>query len=173
MIEVRMTFASPQEVVEFFAGASLPNVDARGLSAAEAALPPTQKRSKKGKAAETLADGPQPAGVGGSAADPLAGMLAPQAPVMQAPAAMQQAAPTPAAAQPPTAVEQKHLIAAFTKLGQTKGRDAFAPVLANFGATAVIGPAGVGIAQDRWPEAIVLCAQALGVEPAAFLASLR
>src|SRR5690606_26179341 len=69
------------------------------------------------------------------------------------------ASPGPAAAAPaPAAPDQAALIAAFTALGQAKGRDALAAVLAEFGAKTVVG-AGTGIPQDKWAAAIERCKQ--------------
>lgn len=159
MIEVRLEFATVAEAAEFFAGAALPRVDARGLSREEAATDEIPgKKSKSGKK-KLEAGEPQAQGAGASAADPVAGILASQAPVMLAPGPV---AGTAVVANPPAQiVEQTDLIATFTALGKAKSRDAFLPILSHFNATAVIGPAGVGIPQDKWAEAVAMCNKAL------------
>jgi hypothetical protein len=151
MIEVKFLFDTIAAAQQFLTGVS------------DEAQPAAKPRRGKKAAAEE----PTPAGAGAAAADPLAGMLAPQAPVMVPPAA---GAILGGAALPPmqtpiataTAVEQKDLIAAFTTLGKTKGRDAIANALVQLGAKAVIGPEGLGIPQARWGEAVALVNQVLG-----------
>jgi hypothetical protein len=157
MIEVKLSFDTLADMQAFFAtpalGAQLEPVATGG-----------KKGGKKSKAAETE---PQ-VGAGGSAADPLAGLLAPQSP-MTAPATQpavaavlaQQAQQATtqvqtAPAEQPKAIEFKDVVAALTGVGKAKGRDALAAVLGHFGVT--LAPQ---IPEARWAEAIAKCNQVL------------
>src|SRR5690606_9665849 len=100
-------------------------------------------------------------GAGAAAATPLPGVNVPTTVIPPAPSsapAPDAAAPQAPAAPDQAAPDQAALIAAFTALGQAKGRDALAAVLAEFGAKTVVG-AGTGIPQDKWAAAIERCKQ--------------
>lgn len=152
MIEVRLEFSTLEEMRAFF---NAPLADSNDTSDATTDAP--KKRGRKStKAAETTEAAPA---AGAAAADPLAGILGNQQPVMQAPVAAAlapQAQVQTAPAEQPKPVEFKDLIAKFTELGKTKGRDAIAAVLAEFGAKAV-----PDIPQDQWAQAVARVNQAL------------
>lgn len=154
MIEVRLTFATFEEAAAFF---NAPLADSNDTSDATTDAPKPSKRGRKStKAAETTEAAPA---AGAAAADPLAGILGNQQPVMQAPVAAAlapQAQVQTAPAEQPKPVEFKDLVERFTSLGKTKGRDAIAAVLAEFGAKAV-----PDIPQDQWAQAIARVNQAL------------
>lgn len=152
MIEVRLTFATFEEAAAFFAGNDTSDAPAATTDASK----PSKRGRKSTKAAETTEAAPA---AGAAAADPLAGILGNQQPVMQAPVAAAlapQAQVQTAPAEQPQAIEFKDLIAKFTELGKTKGRDAIAAVLAEFGAKAV-----PDIPQDQWAQAVARVNQAL------------
>lgn len=153
MIEVSFKFHSVDDAKAFLAGLGKKAVGALSTTSSEAAPP-----------APPVADvAPQTGvGAGAAAATPLPGVNAPTTVIPPAPpsAPASPSAPAPDAAAPeaPAAPDQAALIAAFTALGQAKGRDALAAVLAEFGAKTVVG-AGTGIPQDKWAAAIERCKQ--------------
>src|SRR5690554_5512278 len=143
MIEVSFKFNSVDDAKAFLSGLGKKAVGALSTTSSEA-TPPAPPA------------GGAVLGAGAAAATPLPGVnvpptVIPPAPAAAAPApdaaapAPDAAAPAPDAAAPaPAAPDQAALIAAFTALGQAKGRDALAAVLAEFGAKTVVG-AGTGI----------------------------
>lgn len=148
MIEVSFKFNSVDDAKAFLTGLGKKAVGALSAAGSEATPP-----------APPVADvAPQTGvGAGASAATPLPGANVPTTVIPPAPPS----APAPDAAAPaPAAPDQAALIAAFTALGQAKGRDALAAVLAEFGAKTVVG-AGTGIPQDKWAAAIERCKQVL------------
>lgn len=164
MIEVKLSFDTLADMQAFFATPG----DARGLSREEASTllnPPAKRGGKKAKSAEAEQTG---TGAGAAAADPLAGLLAPQSP-MAAPATQPavaaalaqqtqqasvqvQVAPT----EQPKPTEFKDVVAALTNVGKAKGRDALAAVLGHFGVQ--LAPQ---IPQERWAEAVAKANQVL------------
>ncbi|HEX7011498.1 MAG TPA: hypothetical protein VF161_02065 [Steroidobacteraceae bacterium] len=159
MIEVSFKFHSVDDAKAFLTGLGKKAVGALNTTEAGTSQPPAPP-----------AGGAAPGGVGAgaAAATPLPGVNVPTTVIPPAPPsapAPDAAAPqTPAAAAAPqahTAPDQAALIAAFTALGQAKGRDAITTVLAEFGARTVVGAAGTGIPQDKWAAAIERCKQVL------------
>lgn len=161
MIEVSFKFNSVDDAKAFLSGLGKKAVGALSTTGSEVTPP-----------APPVADvAPQTGvGAGASAATPLPGANVPTTVIPPAPpsapapdaAASAPAAPAPDAAAPaPDAPDQAALIAAFTALGQAKGRDAITAVLAEFGAKTVVGAAGTGIPQDKWAAAIERCKQVL------------
>src|SRR5690606_4354674 len=154
MIEVSFKFNSVDDAKAFLAGLGKKAVGALSTTEVGTGQPP----------APPVADvAPQTGvGAGAAAATPLPGVNVPTSviPPAPSPAPASSSAPAPDAAAPqaPAAPDQAALIAAFTALGQAKGRDALAAVLAEFGAKTVVG-AGTGIPQDKWAAAIERCKQ--------------
>src|SRR5690606_24708457 len=148
MIEVSFKFNSVDDAKAFLSGLGKKAAGALRTAGSEAAPP-----------ASPVADvAPQPGvGAGASAATPLPGANVPTTVLPPAPPSAP--APDAAAPQAPAAPDQAALIAAFTALGQAKGRDAITTVLAEFGAKTVVGAAGTGIPQDKWAAAIERCKQ--------------
>lgn len=162
MIEVSFKFNSVDDAKAFLSGLGKKAVGALSAAGSEATPP-----------APPVADvAPQTGvGAGAAAATPLPGANVPTTVIPPAPpsapapdaAAAAPAAPASDAAAPqaPAEPDQAALIAAFTALGQAKGRDAITAVLAEFGAKTVVGAAGTGIPQDKWAAAIERCKQVL------------
>ena len=162
MIEVTFKFESTADAQAFLASVSGNPTAAVN----EANKGKGRRSSKKTDATEPAAEQTQPVaqviapGAGAAAADPL---VAAQPAVMQPPVAPLPVAPAPAPAPAAAAPQanQAQLLQAFTALGQTKGRDAIAAVLAEFGVTAVIGAPGVGLQPEQYAAAIARAQQAL------------
>lgn len=162
MIEVTFKFESTADAQAFLA-----SVSGNPTAAVNEANKGKGRRSKKADVTEPAAEQTQPVaqaigqlGAGATAADPL---VAAQPAVMQPPVAPLPVAPAPAPAPAAAAPQanQAQLLQAFTALGQTKGRDAIAAVLAEFGVTAVIGAPGVGLQPEQYAAAIARAQQAL------------
>lgn len=152
MIEVSFKFNSVDDAKAFLTGLGKKAVGALSTTEAGTSQPPAGGAGGTG------------VGAGAAAATPLPGANVPTTVIPPAPPsapAPDAAAPAPAAAAPqaPAAPDQAALIAAFTALGQAKGRDAITTVLAEFGAQTVVGAAGTGIPQDKWAAAIERCKQ--------------
>lgn len=147
MIEVSFKFNSVDDAKAFLTGLGKKAVGALSTTEAGTSQPP----------APPVADvAPQTGvGAGAAAATPLPGVNVPTTVIPPAPPSAP--APDAAAPQAPAAPDQAALISAFTALGQAKGRDALAAVLAEFGAQTVVG--GTGIPQDKWAAAIERCKQ--------------